>query len=64
MEPRPVKLIKSSTNEQFYMLHDEQIGKGGSGHVFRAVDLKNPSKNMVVKVIPIKEESSKIAIER
>lgn len=46
------------------MLHDEQIGKGGSGQVFRAVDLNNPARSMVVKVIPIKESYSKVAVER
>lgn len=52
MEPTHVKLIRSqASGAEFYLLQNQQVGKGGNATVYRAVDPRQPNQQMVVKVI-------------
>ncbi len=54
MNEQRAKLIKSdNNNEEFAVLLDQEIGRGGFGVVYRAVDLNSKSEKLAVKVIPL-----------
>ena len=65
MEPTHVKLVRSqASGTEFYLLQNQQVGKGGNATVYRAVDPRQPNQQMVVKVIEIADEKKRATIER
>lgn len=63
MKEERAKLIKSDNNdEEFAVLLDQEIGRGGFGVVYRAVDLNHKQEKLVVKVVPL-ENSKRESVE-
>lgn len=64
MAEEKVKLIKSDNSEEEYLVMlDHELGRGGFGTVYRAIDSKHRDQKLVVKVIPL-ETSKREAVER
>lgn len=64
MEKEEVKLVKSENGgEEYHILINKVVGKGGFGIVNEARAVENPKERLVVKTIGIGDESRRKVIE-
>ena len=60
-----MKLVKSENGgEEFYIFTGKELGSGGYGVVYEARPVNNQGQRMVVKVMEIKDQSKRGAIEK
>ena len=62
---RNIKLIKSAnTDEEYGILIDKEIGKGNFGKVYKAINFKNKTEQLAVKVLSLKNSINRNLIDR